>query len=344
MGDGDAMRAVVITRPGGPEVLEVRDAPKPVPGPGELLVRVRAAGLNRADVLQRQGRYPAPPGSPADIPGLEYAGEVAALGPLAPASEAADRSVPGRAWAVGDRAMGIVGGGACAEYLLTPADAAIAVPEAWSLPHAAAVPEVFLTAYDALIRQLGLRQGDTVLIHAVTSGVGTAAVQLARAVGARTIGTSRSAEKLRRVAPLGLDVAVDSSREDFVDVVRRSTDGRGVDVVLDLVGGPVLAGNLAALAPRGRMIVVGLTAGRTAPLDLGTLLSKRLTIVGTALRSRTREEKAALVRVFEREVMPLFASGRLAPVLDRTYPMTDVAQAHRAMESDAHVGKLVLVW
>jgi NADPH2:quinone reductase len=326
------VKAVVITRPGGPEVLALREVPAPVPGPGEILVRVRAAGLNRADVLQRKGHYPAPPGSPADIPGLEYAGDVAALGPGA------------SRWRLGDRVMGLAGGGACAEYLVAHQDTALAVPEGWPFPEAAAVPEVFLTAYDALVLQLGIRAGQTVLIHAVSSGVGTAAVQVAHAWGARTIGTSRSAEKLKRATPLGLDVAVDTSREDFAEAVRSATGGRGADIVLDLVGGPALEGNVQALAPRGRMIVVGLTAGRSAPLDLGMVLNKRLTIVGTAMRGRALEEKVAVARAFEREVMPLFAAGRLRPVLDRTFPMAEVAEAHRVMEASAHFGKLVMTW
>jgi putative PIG3 family NAD(P)H quinone oxidoreductase len=343
------MRAVIITRPGGPEVLEIRDVPEPVPGPGEVLVRVRAAGLNRADILQRKGHYPAPAGSPQDIPGLEYAGQVAALGPPAPA--------PVRRWSVGDRVMGLVGGGACAEGLVAHADTLLAAPPdlpgltpspgapaADPLVTAAAIPEAFLTAYDALVLQLGMRAGETVLIHAVSSGVGTAAVQLARAWGARTIGTSRSAEKLERAAPLGLDVAVDTSREDFEEVVRRETGGRGVDLVLDLVGGPVLEGNLRALARRGRMIVVGLTAGRTAPLDLGVVLNKRLTIVGTAMRSRELAEKVAVARAFERDVLSRFAAGELRPVLDRVFPMARIAEAHRVMEANAHFGKLVLAW
>ena len=326
------MRAIVIARPGGPDVLECRAVPAPEPGPGEILVRVRAAGLNRADVLQRKGHYPAPPGVPADIPGLEYAGEVAALG------DGVTR------WTTGDRVMGLVAGGACAEFLVAHEDTAIAVPEGLPFVEAAAVPEAFLTAYDAIIRQLGLTSGETVLIHAVSSGVGTAAVQLAHAWGARTFGTSRSAEKLGRAAPLGLDVAIDSSRGEFAEVVLRETGGRGVDVVLDLVGGPALEGNLKALASRGRMIIVGLTAGRSAQLDMGLVLNKRLTIVGTALRSRSLEEKAALTRDFEREVMPLVTAGRLRPVLDRSFPMPEVAEAHRVMEANAHFGKLVLAW
>ena len=326
------MRAIVIGHSGGPEVLELRDVPAPGPGPGEILVRVRAVGLNRADILQRKGHYPAPPGVPADIPGLEYAGEVAALG------EGVTR------WKPGDRVMGLVAGGACAEFLVAHEDTAISAPAAWPYAEAAAVPEAFLTAYDAIIRQLHLAAGESVLIHAVSSGVGTAALQLAHAWGARTFGTSRSAEKLGRAVPLGLDVAIDSSREDFAEVVRRETGGRGVDVALDLVGGPALEGNLRALALRGRMIIVGLTAGRSAQLDMGLVLNKRLTIVGTALRSRSLEEKARLTGDFEREVMPLFAAGRLRPVLDRSFPMAEAAEAHRVMEANAHFGKLVLVW
>ena len=356
-------------------MLEVREVSAPQPGPGEVLVRVHAVGLNRADILQRKGHYPAPPGVPADIPGLEFAGEVAALGapsprelpvPLGPSASLAG---VGR-WSVGDRVMGLVAGGACAEFLVTHRDTLLAVPGEWPdgrgvvgadartersasgasrlapdpLVLAAAVPEVFLTAYDALVRQLHLTAGEAVLIHAVSSGVGTAAVQISRAWGARTIGTSRSAEKLGRAVPLGLDVAIDTSREDFADVVLRETGGRGVAVVFDLVGGPALEGNLKALAPRGRMIIVGLTAGRSAPLDLGLVLSKRLTIVGTALRSRSLEEKAALTRDFEREVMPLFAAGRVSPVLDRVFPMAEAGEAHRTMEANLHFGKLVLVW
>ncbi|MEK7667134.1 MAG: NAD(P)H-quinone oxidoreductase [Gemmatimonadota bacterium] len=336
------MRAIVISRPGGPEVLEIREVPRPVAGPGEILVRVRAAGLNRADVLQRKGQYPAPAGVPADIPGLEYAGTVAELGPAVPGAETP--AVSAHAPAVGQRVMGLVAGGAYAEYLVTPAETAIAVPGAWGWAEAAAVPEAFLTAYDALVRQMRLAAGESVLIHAVSSGVGTAAVQIAKAWGARTLGTSRSADKLARAMPLGLDVAIDTSREDFAEVVRRETDGCGVDVVLDLVGGPALDGNLRALATRGRMIVVGLTAGRSAPLDLGLVLTKRLTIVGTALRSRSPDEKAALTRDFAHEVLPLFAAGRLRPVLDRTFPMAEVAEAHGVMEASAHFGKLVLVW
>ncbi|MDO8666931.1 MAG: zinc-binding dehydrogenase, partial [Gemmatimonadales bacterium] len=245
------MRAIFIAKAGGPEVLELRDAEKPAPAEGEVLVRVHAAGVNRADVLQRMGKYPAPPGVPADIPGLEYAGEVTALGAGV------------TRWKAGDRLMGLVAGGAYAEFVVTHEDTALAIPRGWTYDAAGAVPEVFLTAYDALIRQVNLAAGDVVLIHAVGSGVGTAALQIAKAFGATVIGTSRSAAKLKSALPLGLDVAVDTSRERFGDAVARATAGRGVDVVLDLIGGALFNETLATLTDRGRLILVGLTAGRS---------------------------------------------------------------------------------
>lgn len=326
------MKAVVITRPGGPEVLELREVPAPAPGPHEVLVEVRAAGVNRADVLQRMGRYPAPAGVPADIPGLEYAGEVAGLG------EGVTR------WKAGDRVMGLVGGGAYAERVTAHEETSLAVPEGWSFDEAGAVPEVFLTAYDALIRQAALAAGERVLIHAVGSGVGTAALQVAKAFGATVIGTSRSAAKLKRAQPLGLDVAVDTSRERFGDAVARATGGRGVDLVLDLIGGPLFNETLGALAPRGRLILVGLTAGRSAEVDLGVVLNQRLRLTGTTMRSRPLAERAALTAAFARDLLPLFANGTLRPVVDQAFPMASAAEAHRRMEADAHFGKLVLNW
>ncbi len=326
------MKAVIITGPGGPEVLELREVKAPAPGAHEVLVEVRAAGVNRADVLQRMGRYPAPPGVPADIPGLEYAGVVAGVGAGV------------TRWKTGDRVMGLVAGGAYAERVPAHEDTVLAVPDGWSFDDAGAVPEVFLTAYDALIRQAELAAGERVLIHAVGSGVGTAALQVAKAFGATVIGTSRSAAKLKRAQPLGLDVAVDTSRERFGDAVARETGGRGVDVVLDLIGGPLFGETLGALATRGRLILVGLTAGRSAELDLGVVLNQRLRITGTTLRSRPLAEKAALTAAFARDVLPLFAKGALRPVVDHTFPMAAAAEAHRRMEADAHFGKLVLNW
>jgi NADPH2:quinone reductase len=323
------MRAIVITQPGGPEVLREEERPAPEPGPGQIRVRVRASALNRADLMQRRGHYPAPPGAPADIPGLEYAGEVEALGPGC------------TLWEPGSRVMGIVGGGGHAEYVRVHEREAIAVPEGFSWPEAAAIPEAFLTAYDAL-RQLGVRMGETVLIHAVGSGVGTAALQLARAAGATTLGTSRTAAKLERATALGLHLAIDTSREEWVARVERETGGQGVAAILDLVGGDFLEGNLRVLAPRGRAIVVGTIAGGKAPLDLGLLLRKRLTLVGTMLRSRPLEEKIALARDFAAHALPLFSSAALRPVVGHTFPFSAIQDAHRLMESNDSFGKIVL--
>ncbi len=320
----------MITRAGGPEVLSLREVPTPEPGAGEILVRVRAAGINRADVLQRLGQYPAPPGAPADVPGLEYAGEVAALG------------IGAEGWKVGDRVMGLVPAGGYAEFVTVNEAVALRVPSAWSFEQAAAVPEAFITAHDALVRQMGLRSGETVLIHAVGSGVGTAALQLARAYGARTFGTSRSPQKLERARSLGLELGIDTSREDFAQVVRKATAGQGVDVVLDLVGAPLLAGSIQALARGGRMIVVGLTGGRNAPIDLGAVLSKRLTIVGTVLRARTLAEKINVTAHFAAEVLPLLEGGIVRPVVERSFPLAEAAEAQRRLESNEVFGKLVL--
>lgn len=326
------MRAIVITRPGGPEVLEERIVPDPEPGPGEIRVRVHAAGVNRADLLQRRGAYPAPAGWPSDIPGLEYAGTVESLGPDA------------SRWLPGDRVMGLVGGGAYAELVVVDERAAVAAPERLSPAEAAAVPEAFVTAHDALFTQVDLRAGETVLIHAVGSGVGTAALQLAKAAGAAVFGTQRSEWKLDRARELGLDVAIPGGAEDFADAVLRETAGRGVDAILDLVGGGYLPGNIRCLAPRGRLIVVGLVAGRRAELDLDRVLTRRLHIMGTVLRSRSEAEKIEATRAFADSVLPLLESGVVRPVIDRVYPMTDAAEAHREMEENRNFGKLVLVW
>lgn len=320
-------RAVVITAPGGPEVLSLVDRPLREPGPGELLVRVAAAGLNRADAIQRRGHYPAPPGSPADVPGLEYAGTVAAVGEGA------------STFRTGDRVMGIVGGGAMATHLLVHEREAIPVPNGLSLVEAAAIPEAFLTAWDALFLQAGLGLGETLLIHAVGSGVGTAAVQLAKQAGARTIGTSRSPEKLARCREFGLERGIVATEGRFATEVPG-----GAAVILDLVGAAYAEENVRALANQGRWVLVGLVGGAKAELPLGLLLGKRGTLIGTVLRSRPLEEKAALARRFAREIAPLFETGALRPVIDSVLPMADVAEAHRRLESNATFGKIVLAW
>jgi len=326
------MKAVIITRPGGPEVLDIQLRPKPDPGVWQIRVRVRASALNRADLMQREGNYPVPPGAPADISGMEYAGEVDALGPSA------------TLWKVGERVMGIVGGGGHAEYLCVHEREAIPVPKSMSWADAAAIPEVFLTAYDALFNRLALGTGETVLIHAVGSGVGTAGLQIARVAGARVVGTARSPGKLERAKKLGLDVAVDASRGDWPAQVEAAIGVDRVHALMDLVGGNYLEGNLRVLALRGRIVVVGLTAGATAPFNMGMLLRKRLTIVGTMLRGRPLEEKIVLARDFSERVVPLFESGQLKPVVDRVFPFDEIRAAHELMHSNDTFGKIVLAW
>jgi putative PIG3 family NAD(P)H quinone oxidoreductase len=282
--------------------------------------------------MQREGNYPVPPGVSADISGMEYAGEVDAIGPSA------------TLWKIGDRVMGIIGGGAHAEYLCVHEREAMPAPKGISWEDAAAIPEAFLTAYDALFNRLVLRTGETVLIHAVGSGVGTAALQIARVAGATVVGTARSPEKLERAKKLGLDIAIDASRGDWVAQVEAAIGAARVHAVVDLVGGSYLEGNMRVLALRGRIVVVGLTGGRTAPLDMGMLLVKRLTIVGTSLRSRPLEEKITVARELSERVVPLFDAGGLKPVVDRVFPFAKIRAAHELMESNQTFGKIVLRW
>ena len=328
------MKAVVITQPGGPEVLEIRDVSEPAPPKDDqVLVRVRASALNRADILQRRGLYPAPPGFPTDIPGLEFAGEVSTVGPDV------------TAWKQGDRVFGITGGGAQAEYLLTPANHLAAIPERLDWPKAAAVPEVFITAHDALFTQAALQAGEMMLVHAAGSGVGTAATQLAVAHGAKAFGTSRTFEKLARASEYGLSggIVVEGDPSIVVESVTKLTDGHGADVILDLVGGRYLEANLKSLALKGRMMLVGTTSGNEGTLNLTLMLGKRLTLRGTVLRARSNEEKAAATRAFARDVVPLLANGKVKPVIDRVYKMNEILEAHRRMESNENFGKIVLL-
>ncbi len=325
------MKAIVITGVGGPEVMEVREVATPEPRGEQIRVRVRACGLNRADVLQTRGHYPAPAGVPADIPGLEYAGEVDALGP--------DVTGPLR---VGDRVFGIVAGGAQAEYLVTHERMAVPIPADLDFVAAAAVPEVFITAHDALLSQGRLGPGEAVLIQAVGSGVGTAAAQIAHAMGCTVFGTSRTADKLEQARTLGLDVPIDTSQHDFVEIIRQRTADGGVQVVIDLLGAGVLAGNLKALATGGRLVVIGLLVGREAPLNLGLLLSKRLTVVGITLRARPLEEKIAATRLFARQVVPWLERGVVRPVVDTVFPWDQVREAHERMTSNQTFGKIIL--
>jgi NADPH2:quinone reductase len=325
------MRAIVITKPGGPEVLALRDVASPVPSRGEVRVRVRATALNRADLLQRMGAYPAPPDAPADIPGMELAGEVDALG-----EGVTDL-------AVGDRVFGLVGGGSYAEQVVAHARTMSKMPDAMSFEDAAAIPEAFITAYDAMVTQAGLASGESILVTAVGSGVGTAAAQLSRALGARCIGTARTAAKLERARALGVDEGiVPDEAGHFADAARKATGGRGVDVVLELVGGAYLAEDVACAAPRGRIVLVGLMAGARVDLDLSAVLRKRLVVRGTMLRMRPLEEKIAVAQSFARHVVPLFAAGKLRAVVDDVLPLERAADAHARMASNEGFGKIVL--
>ena len=328
------MRALRIEGQGGPEVLKLADAGEPAPGPGEVLVRVRAAGLNRADLLQCMGLYPPPPDAPQDIPGLEYAGEVAAVGPRA------------RRFKVGDRVMGIVAGGAFAEKLVAHEREVMAIPQDLPFAAAAAIPEAFLTAWDAMMVQGGLAGAQHVLIHAVASGVGTAGCQLAAAYGANVVGTSRTADKLERCKKeLGLHHGIAlPSGPTFADAVKAATGGRGADVVLDLAGGDYFPETVEAAAHQGRIILVGMMAGPSAEVSLGRILQKRLRVQGTTLRSRPLEEKIALAQRFEREVLPLFGRGTLKAIVDAVHPFTEAAAAFGKMASNQSFGKIVLEW
>jgi len=327
-----SMRAAVITRPGGPEVLAIRDVASPEPGTGEVLVRVRASALNRADLLQRQGHYPAPAGWPADIPGMEIAGEIVRRGPGA------------SQWQEGDRVFGIVGGGGNAELIVTHERTLAAVPDNLSWTDAAAVPEAFITAHDALVTQAAVQLSERVLIHAVGSGVGLAALQLARAAGAIPYGDARTAEKVERARALGLTDGV-VVRDDLSVLGKQAqewTRGAGVDVVLDLVGGPYLAASITAAASKGRIILIGTMGGREVSVPLGIILGKRLTIRGTVLRARSLEEKIMATRAFAAQVIPLLAGGIVKPIVDRVFPLSEIADAHRYLESNRTFGKVVL--
>lgn len=331
------MKAVVITKPGGVDALEVREVDNPpLPTADRVRVRVRAAGLNRADVWQRLGHYPAPPGYSQDTPGLEFAGEVETVG-----SEV-------RTWKRGQRVFGITAGGAQAEYVTTPENHLAEIPQNLDWAEAAAVPEVFITAHDALFTRANLRPGETILVHAAGSGVGTAAIQLAHAAGSRAFGTSRTADKLERAKRYGLESSVVVGSDltgptGFVEAVAGWSGGRGVDVIIDLVGAKYLEANLKALAAKGRLVLVSTTAGAEAMLSLSTVMSKRLTIVGTVLRSRSAEEKATATRLFARQVVPLIADGKVTPVVDRVYKLEEIREAHKRMESNESFGKIVLL-
>lgn len=326
----ETMRVVEITEPGPPEGLQIRERPTPAPGPGEVLIRVSAAGLNRADVMQRKGNYPPPPGA-SDIPGLEVAGVVAAVG----------AGVSGLA--VGDETCALLTGGGYAEYTVAPAPQCLPVPAGVPLVEAAALPEAYATVWTNVMDRGRLARGETLLVHGGSSGIGTVAIQLARLFGARVLTTAGTAAKCAACVELGAERAIDYRAEDFAAVLREATGGRGADVILDMVGGAYLQRNLASLAVEGRLVIIALMKGAEANLDLARLMSRRLTVTGATLRARSVEQKAEILTALRARVWPRFASDELRPIVHATWPLAEAAEAHRVMESSVHVGKLLLV-
>ncbi|MEU9721055.1 NAD(P)H-quinone oxidoreductase [Streptomyces sp. NPDC047976] len=323
------MHAITIEQPGGPEALVWAEVPDPVAGEGEVLVEVAASAVNRADVLQRQGFYDPPPGA-SPYPGLECSGRIVALGP----------GVSG--WAVGDEVCALLSGGGYAQRVAVPAGQLLPVPKGVDLVTAAALPEVVATVWSNVFMVAGLRPGETLLVHGGSSGIGTMAIQLGKAVGARVAVTAGGKEKLARCAELGADVLIDYREQDFVEELRSATGGAGADVILDIMGAKYLARNLDALAMNGRLAVIGLQGGVKAELDLRTLLAKRAAITATSLRARPLEEKAAIVAAVREHVWPLIEAGRVHPVVHAAYPIAEAAQAHRVLEASTHMGKLLL--
>jgi len=323
------MRAIEIAAPGGPEMLRLVERPAPQPGPGEVLIRVAAAGVNRPDVMQRKGSYPPPPGA-SDLPGLEVAGVIERLG---------EGAAP---WRVGDAVCALVAGGGYAEYCVAPSPQCLPVPRGLDLVAAAGIPETFFTVWTNVFERGRLTAGETALFHGGSSGIGTTAIQLAAARGARVFATAGSDEKCRACEALGAERCINYRSSDFVEAVRLATSGRGVDLILDMVGAPYLDRNLRTLAVDGRLVVIGLMGGAEASIDLRRVLARRLTVTGSTLRPRTVEEKGAIAAALRREVWPLLESGRVRPVIYRTLPLADAAEAHRLLESGVHIGKIVL--
>ncbi len=323
------MRAITIPKPGGPEALVWAEVPDPEPSPDEVLIDVRASGVNRADLLQRQGHYPPPPGASA-YPGMECAGVVAAVG----------TGVTG--WEVGQPVCALLAGGGYAERVAVPAGQVLPVPAGVDPVEAAALPEVACTVWSNVVRLAGLASGDTLLVHGGGSGIGTFAVQLGKALGTTVVVTAR-ARKHDALRELGADHTIDYQTQDFVEEIRSATGGRGADVILDIMGAAYLGRNIAALATGGRLVVIGMQGGRKGELDLGALLAKRASISATALRSRPVEDKAAIVQGVREQVWPLIEAGKIRPVVDRRFPLAQAAEAHRLLESSDHLGKVLLV-
>jgi len=322
------MTAIEITKPGGPEVLQPTERPVPTPGPGEVLVKVRAAGVNRPDVQQRSGGYPPPPGA-SDIPGLEIAGEIVAAHP-----DVTD-------WQVGQSCMALVSGGGYAEYCTAPAPQCLPLPSGMDFIQAAAIPETFFTVWTNVFERGQLKAGETLLIHGGASGIGTTAIQLARKFGARVIVTAGSDERADACRALGADLAINYRTRDFVAEAKAATDGAGVDLVLDMVGGDYFPRNIELLKLEGRLVQIALLGGATSEINLQRIMVKRLTVTGSTLRPRTVAQKAEIARAIRQHVLPLLDSGAVRPVMDSTFPLRQAVDAHRRIEAD-HVGKIVL--
>ena len=326
----ETMTAIAIPKPGGPEALKAEARPMPKPGPTEVLVRVAAAGVNRPDVMQRMGMYPPPPGAP-DIPGLEIAGDVVAAG---------DKVMRLR---IGDKVCALVPGGGYAEYCVADEAIALPVPKGLSMIEAAALPETFFTVWHNMMERGALKAGETVLIHGGTSGIGTTAIMIAKAFGAKVITTAGSAEKCAACRKLGADVAIDYKKEDFVAATKAATGGRGADLIIDIIGGDYVDRNFEAAALEGRIVQVSVQQGTKATVDMRRLMQKRLTHTGSTLRPRPVAEKAAIARGLLAKVWPLIEAGKIKPVIDSSFPLVDAPKAHARMESSAHIGKIVLV-
>ena len=324
------MIAIEIREPGDPDVLVPVERPRPEPRAGEVLIEVAAAGVNRPDIFQRRGRYPPPPGA-SDIPGLEVAGTIATVG--ADVSE----------WRPGDRVCALVAGGGYAEFCVVPAGQCLPVPGRLDMTAAAAIPETFFTVWTNVFDRGRLRAGESILVHGGSSGIGTTAIQLARARGARVFATAGSAAKCAACERLGAEQCVNYREADFVDVLNRATGGRGVDLILDMVGGPYFPRNIAALAMEGRLVEIATLGGATAELNIQTVMQRRLTITGSTLRARPVAEKAAIASALRAHVWPLLESGEVTPIVFKTFPLRDAAAAHALMESSQHIGKIVLV-
>jgi putative PIG3 family NAD(P)H quinone oxidoreductase len=324
------MRAVVITEPGGPEVMRWLEVPDPVPGPGDVIIEIAASGVNRADLMQREGRYPPPPGAPS-YPGLECSGRVSAVGAGV------------TAWRPGDEVCALLAGGGYAEQVVVPAGQLLPVPEKLEVAQAAALPESVCTVYSNLFQVAGLASGEVLLVHGGSSGIGTMAIQLGKAFGARVACTAGSPRKLARCRELGADVVINYHDEDFVEAVRDATDGAGADVILDIMGASYLERNLAALATNGRLVIIGRQGGSRAEINLGVLQGKRASLYATTLRARPASEKAAVVAAVRDHVWPLVSAGKVAAIIDRELPMSQAPQAHRAMAASEHIGKILLL-